>query len=144
MRPPLGQPSEPTKQRPSSGGTQAGREAPKRDRSNFKIDGHQRLTMLQQQGQSGGNAVSSKEVDLAYNALGQFTSIADFNYLNGGPRMDIATGGYSYDTGNRLTGLAYAPTPAGTTSMPLAGVMTRRTMSPRLARTAARPPTATT
>jgi hypothetical protein len=77
--------------------------------------------MLQQQGQSGGNAVSSKEVDLAYNALDQFTTIADFNYLNGGPQMDIATGAYSYDTGNRLTGLAYAPTPAGTTSMPLAG-----------------------
>jgi hypothetical protein len=63
--------------------------------------------MLQQQGQSGGNAVSSKEVDLAYNALGQFTTIADFNYLNGGPRMDIATGAYSYDTANRLTGLGY-------------------------------------
>jgi hypothetical protein len=67
--------------------------------------------MLQQQGQSGGNAVSSKEVDLAYNALGQFTTIADFNYLNGGPRMDIATGAYSYDTGNRLTSLAYSSNP---------------------------------
>jgi RHS repeat-associated protein len=81
--------------------------------NSYTYDADQRLTMLQQQGQSGGNAVSSKEVDLAYNALGQFTTIADFNYLNGGPRLDIATGGYSYDTGNRLTGLAYTSNAGG-------------------------------
>jgi hypothetical protein len=71
--------------------------------------------MSQQQGQSGGNAVSPKEVDFAYNALGQFTSIADFNTLSG-PRSDVATGAYSYDSGNRLTGLAYT-SDGGTTSI---------------------------
>ena len=47
-----------------------------------------------------------KEVDFAYNALGQFTTVGDYNY-NGGPRTDVATGTYSYDTANRLTGLTY-------------------------------------
>jgi YD repeat-containing protein len=81
--------------------------------NSYSYDADQRLTMLQQQSQSGGNAVSPKEVDLAYNALGQFTTIADFNYLNGGPRMDMATGAYSYDTDNRLTGLAYTSNAGG-------------------------------
>ena len=62
--------------------------------------------MLQQQQQTGGNTVAYKEVDFAYNALGQLTTIGDYNY-NGGPRVDVATGSYSYDTANRLTGLAY-------------------------------------
>jgi YD repeat-containing protein len=74
--------------------------------NNYSYDADQRMTMLTQQGQTGGNVVSPNEVDFAYNALGQFTSIADFNTLSGA-RSDVAKGTCSYDTGNRLAGLAY-------------------------------------
>ena len=47
--------------------------------NSYSYDADQRLTMLQQQGHGGGNTVSPEEVDLAYDALGQFTNIADFN-----------------------------------------------------------------
>ncbi len=75
--------------------------------NNYSYDADQRLTMVQQQQQTGGNTVSPKEVDLAYNALGQFTSMVDYNFIGVGPRLDVATGDYSYDNGARLTGLAY-------------------------------------
>ena len=74
--------------------------------NNYVYDGDQRLITLQQQQQTGGNTVAPKEVDFAYNALGQFTSIADYNTFSG-PRTDVATGAQTYDAGNRLTGLAY-------------------------------------
>jgi RHS repeat-associated protein len=64
------------------------------------------LTVVQQQQQTGGNTVANKEIDYAYNALGQFTAMAYFDELSG-PRTDIATGAFSYDNDNRLTGLAY-------------------------------------
>ncbi|MGH7192046.1 MAG: hypothetical protein ACREJM_00760 [Candidatus Saccharimonadales bacterium] len=74
--------------------------------NSYSYDADQRLTTVQQQQQTGGNAVAPKEVDFGYNALGQYTSIVYYNSL-AGPRTDVATGAYSYDTGNRLTGLAY-------------------------------------
>jgi RHS repeat-associated protein len=82
--------------------------------NSYSYDADQRMTMLTQQGQTGGNVVSPKEVDFAYNALGQFTSIADFNTLSG-PRSDVATGAYSYDADNRLIGLAYTSNAGATT-----------------------------
>lgn len=44
-----------------------------------------------------------------YNGDGQVTSVtstADYNQLSG-PRTDMLTGAFSYETANRLTGLAY-------------------------------------
>ena len=75
--------------------------------NNYAYDADQRLTMVQQQQQTGGNGVAPKEIDLAYNALGQCTGTADYNFIGVGPRTDIASGALSYDTGNRLTGLNY-------------------------------------
>src|SRR5487761_1695027 len=75
--------------------------------NSYTYDADQRLTMLQQQQQTGGNTVAPKEIDYSYNAMGQFTGMAYYNYIGTGPRTDIATGAYSYDTGARLTGLAY-------------------------------------
>ncbi|HJT30770.1 MAG TPA: hypothetical protein VJ783_01800, partial [Pirellulales bacterium] len=75
--------------------------------NSYTFDNDQRLTMVQQQQQTGGNGVAPKEIDLAYNGLGLFTGTVDYNYIGVGPRTDIATGAYSYDTGNRLTGLNY-------------------------------------
>jgi RHS repeat-associated protein len=73
----------------------------------YGFDNEQRLILLQQQQQTGGNGVAPKEIDLGYNGLGQFTAMQFYDYIGVGPRTDIATGTYSYDTGNRLTGLNY-------------------------------------
>ena len=72
----------------------------------YEFDSDQRLTTVQQQQRTGGNGVAQKEIDLSYDALGQFSALADYNLLSG-PRTDVATGAYSYDGGNRLTGLGY-------------------------------------
>jgi YD repeat-containing protein len=74
--------------------------------NNYSYDGDQNLTVVQQQQQSGGNTVANKEIDYAYNAIGQFTAIGYYDQLSG-PRTDVATGAFTYDTDNRLTGLAY-------------------------------------
>ncbi|HQU43360.1 MAG TPA: RHS repeat-associated core domain-containing protein, partial [Pirellulales bacterium] len=74
--------------------------------NSYSYNGDQQLTVFQQQDQNGGNVVSPKQVDFAYNALGQFTDVWAYNTL-GGPRTDVYHGAYSYDNGNRLTGLAY-------------------------------------
>jgi hypothetical protein len=84
--------------------------------NNYSFDADQRLTAVEQQAQSGGNALAPKQFDLNYNALGQFTSAWDYNYVGAGPAMDVASGVYSYDTGNRLTGLSYTAN-AGQTSI---------------------------
>ena len=75
--------------------------------NSYSYDADQNLTMVQQQGVSGGNIVSPKEVDYGYNAIGAFTTVADFNFIGVGPREDVLSGTYSYDNGARLTGLAY-------------------------------------
>jgi RHS repeat-associated protein len=74
--------------------------------NNYGYDGDQNLTVVQQEQQTGGNTVANKEIDYAYNAIGQFTAIGYYDQLSG-PRTDIATGAFSYDTDGRLTGLAY-------------------------------------
>ncbi|HVA50387.1 MAG TPA: RHS repeat-associated core domain-containing protein [Pirellulales bacterium] len=74
--------------------------------NSYSYDGDQNLTSVTQQDQTGGNIVSPKEADYDYNALGQVTDTWAYNTL-GGPRSDVLHGAYSYDTGNRLTGLAY-------------------------------------
>jgi RHS repeat-associated protein len=65
------------------------------------------LTRLAQTGQSGGNNVAEKRIDFAYNAIGQFTSIARYKDTTGGSTHEVATSTYSYDLLNRLTGLVY-------------------------------------
>ena len=73
----------------------------------YTHDALDRLTRVDQTGQTGGNTVSEKRVDLAYNAIGQYTSIARYKDTDGGTAHEVATAGYSYDTLGRLTGLAY-------------------------------------
>ncbi len=58
-----------------------------------------------QQGQSGGNAVTSKRATIAYNALGQRTTLARFQST--GTTNAVATTDYTYDTINRLSGLIH-------------------------------------
>jgi RHS repeat-associated protein len=76
-------------------------------KNDYTYDALHRLTRLDQTGQGGGNAVAEKRVDFAYNGLGQFTAIARFKDTDGGSTHEVATSSFTFDTLNRLTGLAY-------------------------------------
>ena len=73
----------------------------------YTHDALHRLTRLDQVGQTGGNSVAEKRVDLAYNAINEFTSIARYQDTDGGSTHEVATSAYSYDDLGRLTDLAY-------------------------------------
>ncbi len=75
--------------------------------NDYTHDALHRLTCVDQIGQTGGNSVAEKRVDLGYNALGQFTSIARYKDTDGGTANEVASAAYSYNTLGRLTGLAY-------------------------------------
>src|SRR5687768_10026861 len=74
--------------------------------NNYTYVALNRLTRLDQCA-VGSASVAEKRVDFSYNAIGQFTSIARFNDLDGGSGDEVATSTYSYDTLGRLTDLAY-------------------------------------
>ncbi len=73
----------------------------------YTHDALHRLTRVDQVGQTGGNSVAEKRVDLAYNAINEFTSIARYQDTDGGSTHEVATSAYSYDDLGRLTDLAY-------------------------------------
>ena len=73
----------------------------------YTHDALDRLTRVDQTGQTGGNVVAEKRVDLAYNASDQFTSIVRYKDTDGGTANEVATAGYGYDSLGRLTSLAY-------------------------------------
>ena len=73
----------------------------------YTYDALNRLTQLDQEGQTGGNTVNEKRVDFAHNAIGQYTSIARYNDTDGNSGDEIATSSYTYDSLGRLTDLAY-------------------------------------
>jgi len=56
------------------------------------------LVQIIQQGQTNGNAVAPKETDYAYNAIGDVTARAGFNFIGIGPRYDIASEAISYNS----------------------------------------------
>jgi RHS repeat-associated protein len=82
--------------------------------NSYTYNNDQELTTAAQQGQNGGDVISPKEIDYAYNALGQFTDVWDYNTLSG-PRVNVLHGAFSYDTGARLTGIAYTSNGGATT-----------------------------
>ena len=73
----------------------------------YTFDALNRLTRVDQTGQTGGNTVAEKRVDFGYNGLDQFTSIARYKDTDGGSVNEVATSTFTYDTLARLTGLAY-------------------------------------
>jgi YD repeat-containing protein len=75
-------------------------------KNTYQYDALQRLTDIVQQGQTGGNAVTSKHVTVAYNALSQRTSLA--RYQSTGTTSAVATTGYTFDTINRLNTLTHS------------------------------------
>jgi hypothetical protein len=62
----------------------------------YSFDAMQRLTEETQLGQTGGNGVSPKGVDFAYNLDSQLTSAIRFDPTTASPHPDIAVGTYSY------------------------------------------------
>jgi RHS repeat-associated protein len=74
-------------------------------KNTYQYDKLQRLTDIVQQGQSGGNAVLAKHVTFAYNALSQRTQIA--RYQSNGTTNAVATTDFTYDSANRLSGVAH-------------------------------------
>ena len=58
-----------------------------------------------QTNQVGGNQVLPKRVTMAYNALDQRTQIARFQST--GTANPVATTDFTYDTANRLSGIAH-------------------------------------
>jgi YD repeat-containing protein len=74
-------------------------------RNIYRYDKLNRLTEVIQTNQVGGNQVLPKRVSMAYNALGQRTQIARFQST--GTANPVATTDFTYDTANRLSGIAH-------------------------------------
>jgi RHS repeat-associated protein len=73
----------------------------------YSYDTLSELTVLQQTQQSGGNTVAPKEIDYAYNVFGQVVARGDYTFVGTGPRTDMATGAYGYNSNDLLTSLVY-------------------------------------
>jgi YD repeat-containing protein len=71
--------------------------------NSYTYDNLNRLTRVDQTG-NGGHTVANKRVDFAYNAAGQFTSIAR-QAKPSSTWNEVATSTFTYDTLNRLTAL---------------------------------------
>ena len=61
------------------------------------------MTRIEQTGESGGNSVADKRVDLTYDALGRFATITRYEDLAGTEL--VATTDYTFDNAGRLTAL---------------------------------------
>ena len=81
-------------------------------KNTYQYDQLQRLTDIVQQGQSGGNSVTAKHITQSYNALSQRTQIA--RYQSTGTTNAVATTDFTYDSANRLSGIAHKQ---GTTNL---------------------------
>ena len=68
----------------------------------YLYDALDRVTRIEQ----SGTGVTDKRVDLAYNALGQYTTITRYADLAG--TQEVATSTYGYDLAHRLTSLTHA------------------------------------
>jgi RHS repeat-associated protein len=74
-------------------------------KNTYQYDKLQRLTDIVQQGQSGGNSVTAKHITQSFNALSQRTQIA--RYQSTGTTNAVATTDFTFDTANRLSGIAH-------------------------------------
>lgn len=71
--------------------------------NSYAYDGLSRLTQVTQAGQTGGNTVAPKRVDLTYQTDGQFDTITRYRALAGGSSNLVETSTYDYDALHRLT-----------------------------------------
>ena len=80
----------------------------------YTYDALHRMTRIEQSGQSGGNAVAEKRIDLSYDAASQWQTITRYADLAG--TKLVATSDYTFDAAGRLTALTHArqlPLPPG-------------------------------
>ncbi len=71
----------------------------------YTFDNLSRVTKITQTGQSGGNTVAEKRVDLAYNAGDALTSVARYKDTDGGSGNLVIDTTYGYDGIGRLTSM---------------------------------------
>ncbi|MFW6124556.1 MAG: hypothetical protein ACOC46_00290, partial [Pirellulales bacterium] len=74
--------------------------------TDYTYDNLHRMTRIQQQGASGGNAVAEERIDLAYDALSRFESIS--RYADLAATDLVAVSDYVFDAAGRLTDLTHA------------------------------------
>jgi RHS repeat-associated protein len=74
--------------------------------TDYTYDALNRMTQIEQHSAPGGSTVAEKRIDLAYDAVGQFTTITRFEDL--AATLLVATSDYTYDDAGRLTGLTHA------------------------------------
>jgi RHS repeat-associated protein len=75
--------------------------------TNYALDPLNRVKQIVQQGVTGGNTVSTKRVDLFYNAASQFVEIDRYNNTTASSANLVASSTYGYDNAGRVTSLAY-------------------------------------
>ena len=87
--------------------------------SSYSYDTLSRLTMIDQQGQNGGNTVGPKSIYFGYNGIGEITTIDRSDYVGVGPppQADPADSALSYNSLGQLTGIT--PEHSGTNIDPL-------------------------
>ena len=69
----------------------------------YSYDAAGQMTRIEQTGESGGNSVADKRIDLTYDALGRFDTITRYEDLAGTEL--VATTDYTFDNAGRLTAL---------------------------------------
>lgn len=74
--------------------------------NSYSYDRFNRLTRIDQVGQGGGNGVSKKRVDFAYNDLDQYTGVTRYKDVASVWTAVVATT-YDYDLMNRLTDMTH-------------------------------------
>jgi YD repeat-containing protein len=72
----------------------------------YTYDALHRMTRIEQSGQSGGNAVAEKRIDLTYDAASQWQTIT--RYADLAATKLVATSDYTFDAAGRLTALTHA------------------------------------
>jgi hypothetical protein len=110
----------------------------------YTYDALHRMTRIEQSGQSGqsgGNAVAEKRIDLSYDAASQWQTIT--RYADLAATKLVATSDYAFDAAGRLTALTHAQ--GARLSPGTVGPTMPRTASPNSPRCwTARPTTRTT
>jgi RHS repeat-associated protein len=71
----------------------------------YTYDALHRMTRIEQSGQSGGNAVAEKRIDLSYDAASQWQTITRYGDL--AATKLVATSDYTFDAAGRLTALTH-------------------------------------
>ena len=74
----------------------------------YQFDALSRMVRIDQTGQTGGNTVAEKRIDLAYNAASQFTGIQRYKDTDGGSGHLVVDTALTYDSRDRLTSLTHS------------------------------------